>query len=208
MNELELFDQLISNFIVLWAVVDPIGTIPVFIAITKGSTEEEKKSMAKFSSLVAFGILLFFLVVGELILKYLGVPLPAFQASGGIILFLFAMDMIFGSSKPEAEVKLVKNHKETAVFPLAMPSIASPGAILAVVLLTDNSRHSLKSQEVTALAVVLILIVSYIFMRVAGRVHKKIGSTGAIVISKVMGLILASIAANAILLGVKDFFKL
>lgn len=204
---MEYLDQLLSNFVVLWAVIDPVGTIPVFIAITKGYSLAEKKSIAKYSSFVAFGILLFFLVVGEIILNYVGVPLAAFQASGGIILFLFALDMIFGSSKPETEVQLVKNGKETAIFPLAIPSIAGPGAILAVVLLTDNARHSIPSQGVTAFAMLLVIFVTYLLMRVAGKIHEKIGNAGAIIISKVMGVILASIAANAILLGIKEYFQ-
>lgn len=204
---MNFIDQLLSNFVVLWAVIDPIGTIPVFIAITKGYSIAEKKHIAMYSSVVAFGILLFFLVVGEAILNYIGVPLAVFQASGGIILFIFALDMIFGNSKPESEVQLAKNGKETAIFPLAIPSIASPGAILAVVLLTDNARHSILSQGVTALSMILVILVTYFLMRIAGRIHKKIGNAGAIIISKVMGLILASIAANAVLLGIKEYYQ-
>lgn len=201
-------DEIISSFVVLWAVIDPIGTVPVFIAITKSYDETEKRNIAKYASLVAFGILLFFLIIGEMILKQIGVPLAAFQISGGIILFLFALNMIFGSSKPEEEMLLLKKGTETAVFPLAIPSIAGPGAILAVVLLADSSRHSLTSQGLTALVMAGILIVNFGFMLMASRIHKRIGDSGAIVISKVMGLILASMAANAVLLGIKEFFKI
>lgn len=201
-------DELISSFVILWAVIDPIGTIPVFIAVTKGYSSEEKKKIASFSSLVAFLILLFFLVVGEMLLKRVGVPLAAFQASGGIILFLFALNMIFGSSKPEEEIQLVKSGNETAIFPLAIPSIAGPGAILAVVLLTDNARHSLSSQAGTAAMMAFVLFLNFLLMRAANKIHMRIGNSGAIVISKVMGLILASMAATNILLGIKDFFKI
>ena len=201
-------EELISVFVILWAVIDPIGTVPVFIAITKNYDKLEKISIAKKSSLVAASILTFFLVVGEFILKKVGVPLSAFQTSGGVILFLFAMNMIFGSSKPEEEIQLVKNGTETAIFPLAIPSIAGPGAILAVVLLADNERHSLTYQAITLVMVLFVLFINYLLMRASHKIHTKIGNAGAIVISKVMGLILASMAANNILVGIRDFFKI
>lgn len=205
---MEKLDIIISSFVILWAVIDPIGTVPVFLAVTKNYNEEEKKKIALRAILIALGVLLFFLVVGQILLNKMGVPLSAFQVSGGIILFLFAMDMIFGSSKPEGEIKLLKSASETAVFPLAMPSIASPGAILAIILLTDNSRNSIKEQAISAAVMTFVLFFTYIFMRTSTYINQKIGNSGAIVISKVMGLILASIAATNILLGIKIFFKI
>jgi multiple antibiotic resistance protein len=202
-------DSFISSFAVLWAAIDPIGTLPIFLAVTKGYTSSEKIRIARTASLAAFFILLFFLIAGEILLKYVGVPLAAFQTSGGIILFLFAINMIFGDSKPEEELNLIKkDSSETAIFPLAIPSIAGPGAILAVVLLTDNSRHSTGDQFATAIMMALILLVNFIFMYFSSPIHKRIGNAGAIVISKVMGLILASIAANSVLVGLKLYFNL
>lgn len=204
-------DDIISTFIVLWSVIDPIGTVPVFIAVTKGYDDTKKKKIAKFATLVSFGILLFFLVIGEIVLKSIGVPLAAFQISGGVILFLFALNMIFGSSKPEEEIQLLNgedNGRETAVFPLAIPSIASPGAILAIVLLTDNTQHGILNQTMTGLVMGVILIITYFLMLLSNKIHHRIGNSGAIIISKIMGLILASMAANNILMGIKDFFQL
>lgn len=138
----------------------------------------------------------------------MGVSLAAFQTSGGVILFLFALNMIFGSSKPEEEIQLAKSENETAIFPLAIPSIASPGAILAIVLLTENQNSSLITQTQSALVMTLVLFINYMLMRFSNRIHKKIGDSGAIIISKVIGLILASMAANNILIGIKEFFKI
>jgi len=207
MEHLDL-ETLISSFVVLWAVIDPIGTVPVFIAVTKNYDESDKKRIARNSSLTAFFILVFFLVVGEVLLRRMGVPLSAFQVSGGIVLFIFAIDMIFGDSKPEGEIQMVKSANETAVFPLAIPSIASPGAILAIILLTDNARHSIVNQATTAAMMTLIILINYFLMRSASFINRKIGRSGAIVISKVMGLILASIAATNILIGIKEFFHI
>lgn len=203
-----MMENLVSSFIVLWAAIDPVGTVPVFIAVTKNYSEPEKKKIAYYATAFALAVLLLFLIMGQLILDKMGVPLPAFQISGGVILFLFALDMIFGDSKPENEIALAKSGKETAIFPLAMPSIAGPGAILAVVLLTDNSRHSIQSQAITAGVMVFVLFINLVFMRASSKISKLIGVTGAILISKIMGLILASIAATNILLGIKDFFKI
>ena len=133
----------LAVFITFFAVIDPIGTVPVFIAATDKYDQKTKRRIAFLSTIASAGVLLFFVVAGEIVLISLSIPLPAFQISGGIVLFIFSLTMIFGDSKPEEEIKLLdKSHKETAIFPLAVPSIASPGAILAAVLLTEKSTAS------------------------------------------------------------------
>ena len=201
-------DQITSAFIVLWAVMDPIGTVPVFLAVTQKFEKRDKNKIAATAVLVSFLVLLFFLVAGEVLLKHLEVPLSAFQVSGGLVLLLFALSMIFGDSKPEEEIKMVKSNTETAIFPLAMPSIASPGAILAIILLTNNARHSVLEQVVVAGVMVVILGIAYLLLRFSDKIYNIIGNSGAIIISKVMGMVLASMAATHILLGIKDFFQL
>ena len=123
--------DLVATFIIFFAVIDPIGTVPVFIAVTRGFDARDKRKIALIAALVASAVLVFFVVAGELILTAMAIPLAAFQISGGIVLFLFALSMIFGESKPEEELKLVASTQDQAVFPLAVPSIASPGAMLA-----------------------------------------------------------------------------
>lgn len=199
----------IATFIVFFAVIDPIGTIPVFIAVTNQYDAAEKRKIALMAAFISACILLFFIVAGELILSGMAIPLPAFQISGGIVLFLFALSMIFGDSKPEQEIStLKKNHKETAIYPLAVPSIASPGAMLAAVLLTENSEHSLVEQSLTAAVMLCVIIVTYLFMLLAGKINKIIGSSGATVVSRVMGLILSSVAMANILAGITDYFNI
>ena len=121
----------IAVFIFFFAVIDPIGTVPVFIAVTSRFDEKIKQKIAIQATLASAGILVFFIIAGELILTAIDIPLPAFQIAGGLVLFLFALSMIFGESKPEEELKLAISGTETAIFPLAVPSIASPGAMLA-----------------------------------------------------------------------------
>jgi multiple antibiotic resistance protein len=198
----------IAVFITFFAVIDPIGTIPVFIAVTDKYDQKTKRRVALLATIVSAFVLLFFIVMGELLLNSLSIPLPAFQISGGIVLFLFALNMIFGESKPEEEIKLLqKSHKETAIFPLAVPSIASPGAMLAAVLLTKNSVYTILEQAQTALIMLFVLVLAYVLMLLSGLITRFIGSSGASVISRVIGHILSSIATTNILTGLSDYFK-
>ena len=199
--------ELIGIFIFFFAVIDPIGTVPVFIAVTSHYSEKTKRKIAITATLVSALVLIFFAVAGEVILTLIEIPLPAFQISGGIVLFLFAMSMIFSLSKPEQEIEMAeKSHQETAIFPLAVPSIAGPGPMLAAVLLTDDSRYNFMQQFQTILIMLSVLVIVMILMLAAARIHRIIGSGGASVISKVMGMILASVAAESVLDGIKDYF--
>lgn len=201
------FSESLSAFVLLWAVIDPIGTMPVFIAATRDHSPAECRQIARLAALTAGGILLFFIVIGEILLRAMGVPLLAFQIAGGLILFLFALTMIFGESKPEGELRTVRSVEDVAVFPLATPSIASPGAMMAVVLLTENSSHSVWQQAFFALLALVVVGIVYLLMRVAGPISRVIGPGGAGIVSRVMGLILASIAAANVLEGIKEYFS-
>ncbi|MBU2880488.1 MarC family protein, partial [Psychrosphaera sp. I2R16] len=162
----------IAVFITFFAVIDPIGTIPVFIAVTEQYDQKTRRRVALLATIVSACVLMFFLMVGEIVLTALAIPLPAFQISGGIVLFLFALNMIFGDSKPDEEIKLLQDsHKETAIFPLAVPSIASPGAMLAAVLLTKNSVYTIWEQTQTAMVMLSVLLITYIFMLLAGFIN-------------------------------------
>ena len=198
----------VAIFIVFFAVIDPIGTVPVFVAVTRHYDQKAKRRIALIATLAAAGILIFFVAVGEIILTALSIPLPAFQIAGGIVLFLFALSMIFGESKPEEEVRLAEGHHETAIFPLAVPSIAGPGAMLAAVLLTENARFSIMEQAQTVAVMLSVLLVVYILLLGAGWINRIIGKSGASVVSRVMGLILAVVATTNTLSGFKTYFNL
>ncbi len=200
--------DLIAIFIFFFAVIDPIGTVPVFIASTTHYEDKVKRQIALKSILISALILVFFVVMGEIILTAIDIPLSAFQIAGGIVLFLFALSMIFGDSKPDEEIKMVSSENETAIFPLAMPSIASPGAMLAAVLMTENHRYHLWEQIQTTLVMFFVLLIVLVLMLAASRVHRLIGNSGASIISRVMGLILSSVAVSNILAGIKTYFNL
>lgn len=196
--------QVLQEFVTLWVVIDPIGTLPVFLAVTAGMSATASRRLAIRAVTVAFVVLLTFIILGQLLLEALDISLASFQIAGGIVLFLFALTMIFGESKPDREVAENREHpdafiKEKAVFPLAMPSIASPGAMLGVVILTDNDRFSISHQAVTASLMALIMLITLSLLLLAQPILRLIGTTGASVISRVMGLLLAAVAVNAVL---------
>jgi multiple antibiotic resistance protein len=200
-------NQFVETFVLLSAVIDPVGTVPVFLAVTARHDLAERHWIAIRAVAIAAGILVAFIVVGQLLLDAIHVPLAAFQVSGGIVLFLFALTMIFGEGKAARELDLVRSGKETAVFPLAVPSIASPGAMMAVVLLTDNQRFSVLQQAATTLVLFLVLALTLLLLLLAPRLHRWLGDTGTNIVSRVMGLILCSVAATHVLDGLRDYFR-
>jgi len=167
-----------------------------------------KRRIALIATLVAAAVLLFFVIAGEPILTAMSIPLPAFQIAGGIVLFLFALSMIFGESKPEEEIRLATDHDQTAIFPLAVPSIASPGAMLAAVLMTENKIYTVWEQVQTAAVMLSVLVVAYLLMLASTHINRLVGQSGASVISRVMGLILSSVATTNTLAGIKAYFEL
>ncbi|MGR3804926.1 MAG: MarC family protein [Marinibacterium profundimaris] len=199
------------DFITMFVVIDPIGSIPVFLFAAASVPQHLHRKFAIRGVLIAGLVLMAFLVGGQFLLEGLGLRLGAFQVAGGLVLFLFAMTMIFGESKPEVEIAEAEREEAEktigtgvmalAVFPLAMPSIASPGAMLAVVILTDNHHVSVPQQALTAALLVLVLCITLGFLLAASKIQRMIGEGGVGVISRVMGMILATIAVDSVLTG-------
>lgn len=200
-------NELLRAFVFLFAVIDPIGTVPIFLNVTREYDDATRKKIALRAVLVATGILLFFILVGQYLIEAMEITIPAFQISGGIILFIFALTMVFGSGRHSISDEETDIH-HVSVFPLALPAIASPGAITAVVLLTDNHLFTFGQQMVTTSIVLVILAIVYVLLLLAGRIQKRIGRMGITVITKIMGLLLCAIAIESMLSGLKEYFKL
>ncbi|MEJ8574040.1 MarC family protein [Microbaculum marinum] len=201
------WQDFVSNLATLWVVLDPISTVPVFLALTPGMDAGSRRRLATKSVLIATGILLAFMIAGQVLLDALRIPLYSFQIAGGIVLFLFALRMIFGETKPQhAETITAPAPDESiAVFPLAIPAIAGPGAILAVILLTDNERYSFGQQVDTVGMLFAIMLVLWLALLSANFISRVIGASGANVIARVMGLLLAAVAANSVLQAAKIY---
>jgi multiple antibiotic resistance protein len=200
---------LFEEFVMVWVVVDPIGNIPIFLAATKGMDQKQRSQVAIQANLAAAGILIFFIVFGQILLEALGISLVSFRIAGGIVLFMFALTMIFGSSKPEtANGDGAMADQNVAIFPLAMPAIAGPGAMLAVVVLTDNHRFSIPEQAWTTATMLVVLAISMAILLLANPIYRVIGESGANIVSRVMGMVLAAVAVDAILEGIETRFFL
>ena len=195
--------QIGRDFLMLLVTIDPIGTVALFVPLTATATALERGRIARKSVVVAGCVLLAFLVAGEFLFEELGIRLASFQVAGGIILFLFGLQMVFGTGVMEKVASPEPGH-DIAVFPLALPGIANPGAIMAVVLLTDNNRQSLWQQALTAGVLAAVLLLTLVAMMMSDRIHKLLGSTGSNVLVRVLGLILAALATEQIAIGLQS----
>lgn len=194
--------SILREFITLLVVIDPVGSIPVFLFAVASVPKKLHRRFAVRAVFIAGLVLLAFLAGGQLLLETLGLRLGSFQIAGGIILFLFALTMIFGESKAASEIEEAgRDHLAGAVFPLAIPSIASPGAMLAIVVLTDNHKQPVFEQAMTAVILIAVLVLTLILLLVATYIYRLIGNTGTSIVSRVMGIVLATIAIDAILGG-------
>ncbi|MFV0663086.1 MarC family protein [Denitromonas sp.] len=197
-----MLDKLGQDALIIWATIDPIGTMALFTGLTAHLSAEHRRRTAYKTVLYAGAVLLGSIVIGQLILNAMGIRLASFQLSGGIILFLFGLKMIFGADTPSPRQE---PEHDIAVFPLAIPATATPGAILAVILLTDNHVHPIPVQVGTALVTVAILGITLVLLLLSNRIIKVIGVSGASILTRVMGMILAAfsveLAMNALGIG-------
>jgi multiple antibiotic resistance protein len=197
--------QFIKDLITLWVVIDPIGTTTLFLAMTRKLAPEIRNKIALRGILIAALILIAFIIIGLVLLEAMGIHLPSFQIAGGIILFLFGLQMIFEEESKD-ETGHIERGFDLAVFPLALPIIASPAAIMAVVVLTDYHRFSRLHQVGITLGLLGVLAVTYLFLLSAQRIERLIGGTGINILSRVMGLMLTALAVEKVIEAIKASF--
>jgi multiple antibiotic resistance protein len=190
------WNELLFDLVTMWVTIDPLGTVPLYLAVTKDMAVAERRRAAIRATIIAFGLLAGFLYLGQYLLELMHIELLSFQIAGGIVLFLFSLTMIFEKSSPN-EAPPEQGH-DVAVFPLAMPSIATPGALLAVVVLTDNNTHSLLQQTLTCAVMAAVLVATLMLMLMSDRFIALVGRSGANILSRVMGMILSAVAVQMV----------
>ena len=200
-----MFGDFLSDFITIWVIVDPITALPVFIGLTGAFDKAAQRKIAATSTFVALLVLVFFIVAGQIIINAMGISLRAFEVAGGLILFLFAVEMMIGKDRPVQDPESRQTPMQVAVYPLAIPNLAGPGAILTVILRTDNSKVSILEQVHTTAAVAAVLLIAYFLLLLAGPITRIIGVGGANVIKRIMGMIIAAYAANLVFGGIADW---
>jgi len=207
----------ITQLLTLWAVLDPVSHLTLFMTATTGLTPAEKRRAAVFAVIFAFAILIVFGFAGQFLLHAMGISLLSFQIAGGLILLLFGLSMVLGTFHPHDDKNTTgaveqAARQETAmsiaVYPLATPIIAGPGSILSIVLLMDNNRFSMEQQVVTIAALVTVLLVLLITFAAGQFVERVIGDAGIQLVRRVMGLLISALAVNIILSAIAIWLKL
>lgn len=190
---------LLRELVTLFVVIDPIGSLPVFYFATASVPAALHWKFALRAVIVAWVVLMAFLVGGQILLEGLGLRFGSFQIAGGVILFLFALTMIFGTAGAPNDPDGFDASASPAIFPLAVPSLASPGAMLAIVLLTDNYRFSIPEQAVTWGIMLSVILAALLCMLAAQPILRVIRKSGAAIVSRVMGMILAAVAVDNVI---------
>ena len=192
-----LLIKISKDFATIWTTIDPIGNVAIFAGLTASLTRAERRRTALRASVYAAVILVVAVVAGQIILDAIGIHLHSLKVAGGIILFLFALQMLFG--RVDAEPKAPEPGRDLAVFPLAVPSIAGPGAMMAVILLTDNDVYTVAEQAQTGVVLLVVLLLTYILLLFSDAILRIIGRQGAAILVRVMGIILCSLAVEIVL---------
>lgn len=187
--------KILHDFLVLFATIDPIGAVLIFSGVAAEFDAARRRRLAWKSAWIAGVVLLAFMGLGQVLLTAMHVSLPAFQLAGGLFLFLFGAQMTFGDVSHFASAKVEPGH-DPAVFPLAIPAIATPGAIMAVIVLTDNERFSVGSQLLTAGSLLAVLILTWLGMRWAALLQRVLGRNGGEAAIRLLGMILAALAVE------------
>ncbi|MGD9983531.1 MAG: MarC family protein [Porticoccaceae bacterium] len=193
-------------FVLLLVVIDPFGLTPMFSALTLGKTPAERRRIAIRAVLIAAGVIAFFIFGGGWLLDYLGIGMPAFRIAGGVLLFLIAMDLLLVrhsglNSATEREQSEAARRADIAVFPLAIPMIAGPGTLTTVMLLTHD-QGTATELLILALSLVVLAVTLAMFLA-AARVERVLGETGINVITRLLGLLLAALAVQFVLDGLR-----
>ena len=198
-------DFLITSFVALFVIIDPIGLTPLFVALTQGMSAKARRKITIRAIGVAFFVLMLFALFGETVLGFVGISMPAFRIAGGILLFLTALEMLFNRRTKRREDQSDDDvADDPSVFPLAIPLIAGPGAITSVILITDNHPGWLGIGEVTAV-VAAVLILVYVMFSIGTLLEQLLGKIGINVITRILGMLLAALAVQFVMEGIAAF---
>jgi multiple antibiotic resistance protein len=203
---------LISALVTLLVVVDPIGLVPAFLGITDGLSDRLRRQVALRACLIAGAILIGAALIGDWLLRQLGITLSAFRIAGGLLLFAVAFEMVLGlrlqRDAKDAEQAVEEHLHDMAAFPLAIPLMAGPGAITAAILLGGQAAYRPQWLAVLLVVVVMVMAASLVSFFAAERIGKLLGVTGNVVLSRLLGVILAALAVQYVVDGVRTAFAI
>ena len=199
---------LIAAFTTLFIIIDPPGLAPVFIALTQGMGAAQRRAIAVRACLVAAALMMVFLLLGEAVLGFIGISMDAFRIAGGILLFLTALDMLFQRRQTRREDNAAEGQAEhqddPSVFPLALPLIVGPGAITTLILLAGEAQGAADFGAIAGVVLAVLLIVFLAFLA-APAIERVLGKTGLNIVTRVLGMLLAALAVQFVLDGLRGF---
>ena len=199
-----MVQEIIQQFVTLWVVIDPIGTVPVFVAVTAGIQSSNRLKVALHAALVAAGVLMFFLVAGQFLIDALGISLPAFQIAGGIILFIFALGMVLGSGDHGHEADEAGDPTSIATYPLALPVMASPMGIVALTLASSRFNDDNSTLALIGVLLLIVMLINWLVLVGSSRILNYVRPELIGVAERVLGILLAALAAQVILTGMAE----
>lgn len=199
-----VFDaQLLAEvFVTLFVIMDPPGTVPVFLGLTGTMTTKGRNRAARQAILVAFGVIVTFALFGQQVLDYMNISLPALQASGGLLLLLVAMELLTG--RAEAPQPSESGTVNVALVPLGTPLLAGPGAIVATMVFVEHAETSAQWVSI-ALGVIAVHVCLWLSMRFAGLIHRVLKDSGTTLVTRIAGLLLAAIAVQLMADAIRAF---
>ena len=199
---------LTNALVTLLVIVEPLALVPIFLAATQGFSADQRRQVAWRASVIAFVLLSLCAFFGEWVLTKLGISMPAFRIAGGLLLFSISFEMIFGlragrKSAVEREV-IDKDHIiRVAAFPMAIPLLAGPGAIAATLLLAGQTGGSLSLMAGLIGVLAVVIVVSWLCLSIADRVNRLLGTLGNVVVSRLLGIVLAALAVQFVIDGIR-----
>lgn len=200
-------DTLLSAFVTLFLVVDPFGLVPTFLALTEGLPATARRQVGARACLIAVAVLAGAAIGGDWLLRTLGITLPAFRIAGGLLLFSIASEMAFGlriqRQSKAAEQALEEHVRNIAAFPLAVPLMAGPGAITATVLLAGHTGGNPEALALLIAVICAVIAICYAVFLIATRIEKLLGVTGNVVLSRLLGVLLAALAVQYVIDGIR-----
>lgn len=202
----------LRDFVTLLVTVDPVGTAVMFLALASHARPQHRHRMAWRGTLLATAIILAFAIAGQWLLSVLGISLAAFRIAGGLLLFVLATDMVLAlhsgiRTTTEPEQEEAARSRDVAVFPLAIPLLAGPGALTSIMLLIGDAT-SLEAQIRVLASLIVVMTLALIALLAAAQVGRLLGVTGANVVTRVLGVVLAALATQFVIDGVRESFRL
>jgi len=189
--------MLLRHFMTLWATIDPIGSLALFVGLTASLSRTDRRRVAARATVYSAVILVVTVVIGQFVLDAIGIHLLSLKLAGGLILFVLSLKMLFGDMDTSAA--LDDPGRDIAVFPLAVPSIAGPGAITAAIVLTDNDVYTVPEQALTSVMLLAVLAITYVLFLLSEKVLRVIGRSGAAILVRIMGIILAALSVELVM---------